>query len=384
VGFRFRRRPVTLITLATELQKLERQAVHRRVAGRPPYSRSLLAERSGVPAKTLGGWLDGERKPQDPDKLMRVIDALADLAGQDRSPEQDWERTWKDRWAAARKPDARPAHRRVSLRTAVISALGAAGAAVIAGFFTPLGQSLENLVVPPSSASAGQTSPLAASQQANSPGSQAAAGPAESLQASAVWCCRFATVDASGGYWWPGTAASLDTALGTARTKSASDLVPAGAGVLEIPLQTAGTEPIYVAPPQVIVHSRRPNITTGLVAILPLSSQGADSAREFVADLDTPSPTTRASGGQAGQYYYVSSGSPEILILTLKDTDCDCTFDVRLNWQAQGHLHVTLLTNAGRHYRMVGSSGLPWYSGDPGFGVKLAHVGGRPFSAYAP
>jgi hypothetical protein len=50
-------------------------------------------------------------------------------------------------------------------------------------------------------------------------------------------------------------------------------------GVLEIPLQTAGTEPIYVAPPQVIVRDRQPNITTGLVAILPLGAQGSDSAR---------------------------------------------------------------------------------------------------------
>jgi len=380
VGFRFRRRKVAPATLVTELQKLERQAGQRHAAGQPAYSRSLLAERSAVPAKTLGGWLDGDRTPQDLGKLMQVVNALADLAEQARSPEQDWDTAWRERWSAARKPGARPRPRRISFRTKVLGALGTAGVAVITGAFTPVGQSLVNLVVSP---------PASFASQPASPSGSQAAGPAESLQASAVWCCRFTTVDASGGYWWPGSAASLDTALGGTRATGVSDLVPAGVGVLEIPLQTAGTEPIYVAPPQVIVRDHQPNITTGLVAILPLGSQGSDSANEFVTDLDEASPVTVASGGHAGQssapsYYYVSSGSPEVLVLTVRDTDCDCTFDIRLNWQAQGHVHSTVLTNGGRHFRMVGASGLPWYSGDPDFGVKLARVGGRPFSAYAP
>ena len=45
--------------------------------------------------------------------------------------------------------------------------------------------------------------------------------------------------------------------------------------MIEIPVQTSGAEPILVAPPKVIVRSRTPNLTHGVVAILPRGGQGA-------------------------------------------------------------------------------------------------------------
>jgi hypothetical protein len=66
------------------------------------------------------------------------------------------------------------------------------------------------------------------------------------------------------------------------------------------------------------------------------------------------------------------------------DSDYNCTFDIKLTWQEQGRVHSTLLTNNGRHFRMLGSRGLPWYSGMPQENVKLQPVSGHNFSAYAP
>jgi hypothetical protein len=44
-----------------------------------------------------------------------------------------------------------------------------------------------------------------------------------------------------------------------------------------------------------------------------------------------------------------------------------------------------LLTNGGKHFRIVGSAGLPWYNGDPREGVSFTRAGasGQPFSSYA-
>jgi hypothetical protein len=224
-------------------------------------------------------------------------------------------------------------------------------------------------------------------------GSSAAGSPspsaAETLQASAVWCCEFAMVGARVGYYWTGSESSLNATLG-ADGSSLGSLTPGGVGVVEIPLQTSGDESIYVGPPEIQVLSRKANVSKGIIGIISLGGQGSAPPNQFMADIDAARPTTVAyalgSGAQAGlstapAYYYVSASSPEILLLEVRDTGCDCTFDVKLNWQAQGHSYSRVLEDGNQSFHMVGSSGLAWYSGNPGFGQNLKPVGGSSFPA---
>jgi hypothetical protein len=126
--------------LAGELQEIERQARQHRAGVKEAYSRSLLAAESGVSEKTLSSWLDGERIPQDSGNLMRVVEVLANWAGQGKPAEQDW----KKLQAAARKRAVTPKAKRAS-RVTIASLATAAAAAVITGIFTPVGQSLSGL-----------------------------------------------------------------------------------------------------------------------------------------------------------------------------------------------------------------------------------------------
>ncbi|MFC1432092.1 hypothetical protein ACEZDB_15705 [Streptacidiphilus sp. N1-3] len=218
-------------------------------------------------------------------------------------------------------------------------------------------------------------------------GSTSSQHAAEDLETQASWCCKFATVLASTGFYWPGTSATLTTALApTGTALDPATLMPAGLGLIEILLQTSGTEPIMVEPPKAIVRTRSPNLRDGVVAILPRGGQGGGAAAQFEADVDDTAPVTRPVGSanaQGANYQYVSANSPEVMTLFVADTHYDCSFDVQLTWLEQGVTHTALLTNGGRHFRMVGSEGLLWYAGDPRLGAPLARVAGKPFSYYA-
>jgi hypothetical protein len=213
-------------------------------------------------------------------------------------------------------------------------------------------------------------------------------GTAEDLETHATWCCKFTTVVTSTGVYWPGTSDTLTAALApSGNGTDPATLMPAGLGLIEISLQTSGTEPIMVEPPKVVVRTRSPNLRNGVVAILPRGGQGGGAAAQFEADVDDTVPVTRPVGsanGQGANYQYVSANSPEWLTLFLADTKYDCTFDIQLTWLEQGVTRTGLLTNGGHHFRMVGSAGLPWYAGDPRLGVKLTRVSGKLFSYYAP
>jgi len=93
-------------TLAGALQNLEHRARQQQPAFGAPYSRSNLAEASGVPERTLSTWFDGRHVPRDIDQLMGVVGALALWAGQ--PPPQ--RREWVDLRDAARErtPDGAP------------------------------------------------------------------------------------------------------------------------------------------------------------------------------------------------------------------------------------------------------------------------------------
>jgi len=211
---------------------------------------------------------------------------------------------------------------------------------------------------------------------------------AENLDAQATWCCKLIMAETSTGFYWPGSVDTLSAEFGPQRSGfDPTALTPAGLGLIEIPVQTSGTEPILVAPPKAIVRSRSQNLTRGVIAILPRGGQGGGVPGQFEADVDNPTPVTTplgATGGQSAAYQYVSGNTPEILTLFVADKNYDCVFDVQLTWREQGRTHTTLLTNDGKHFRILGSTGLPWYAGDPRLGVKLKRVSGRPFSHYAP
>jgi hypothetical protein len=262
-------------------------------------------------------------------------------------------------------------------------AMAIAVAALITGCFAAFGGDLANLI----------TSGTASSSRTPSTRTSAIRGmsaptAAEDLQAHAYWCCRFTSVLASTGFYWPGSATRLSKALGTPGSGvSSSALIPAGLGVIEIPLQTSSTEPIDVEPPKIVVRSRTPNLTDGIVAILPRGGQGAGSPAEFEADVDDAEPATVTVGSgskESSTYQYVSSSSPETMTLYVADSNYSCFFDVQITWLEQGRTHTAVLTDGGRHFHILGSAGLPWYRGDPEFRITLRRAFGHPFSYYAP
>ena len=148
-------------------------------------------------------------------------------------------------------------------------------------------------------------------------------------------------------------------------------------------------EHILVAAPTIVVRDRRPNVKTGVIGIVPLGGQGAGQASQFEADVDADPPITRAYaiGGQQGEsvagssYLYVSRGSTEVMLVAVRDTTCDCTFDVQLRSLDQGHDQTTTLTNGGNHFHIVGSAGLPWYQGNPLTSVPFTRVTAHDFPA---
>ena len=367
---RFLRRKPGGETLVSELRALESRAAKACALAGTAYSRAILAGQSGVPKETLSAWIDGQRTPQDSDNLMKIVTVLASLAGQ---PGPD-DAGWRALWAAARQnrgPGKDRAHgKHQKLRRLAKGAAGATVPILLGGFLAPISSNgrgiLWNLLSPDPSPTPKPVS--------------------EDFEATATWCCRFTMVSENGGFYWKGPAASLDSALGTFSRghsdMSISDLTPAGSGVIEIQLQTSGTEPIYVAPPQVIVRSRGENVKSGMVAVLPLYPQGSSAPGEFTADVDNASPVTTANGSSGSQYYYVSNTSPEIFILTVEDDNYDCDFDLKLTWMKQGQKQSTLLTNNGHHFQILGYSGLPWYIGNPGINEELKRASGRPFAYY--
>lgn len=284
----------------------------------------------------------------------------------------------RELWSAAgkgRSSDGGSASRK-GKRATWITAVGAAAAiAAVTGFVGPFGTDAANRVV-------GDGAPPARAAGAQRP-------QPEVLQASARWCCKFSDVEANVGYYWPESPARLTAlASGAPLTAGVAGLTPAGSGVIEIPLQTSGNEAIYVGAPKVIVVSRKQNPARGLVAVIPIGGQGMGLTSEYETDLDASTPVTvsyapgggQGSGKSGPSYYYVSSGSPDMIILFVTDSKYDMAFDIELSWQAQGGAHSLVLTDGGQPFRMIGSSGLPRYSGDPEAGEKFTRSPDRPLS----
>ena len=364
----FRRRPepaASASTLAAELTHLEFKAQQQLDGTATPYSRSRLADESSISRRTLDGWFAGQSAPQDAARLMRVVSLLCRWA---RQPAPD-QRGWQARLDLARaRPSAQPRPERLRRVLAISAATAAVGAIV-------------TLVVTqaPGWIGLGSSQRPATASTLRSPAAQ----PAESLQASAAWCCKFATSEDYVGYYWPG---SPDSFASTVLTAGTGAMREGGTAVIEIPLQTSGREPIYVAPPQVVVTYREPNVSTGIIGFIPLASEGTGTPSQFTTDLDAARPETvpygaDASASGATNDFYVSSGSPEVLLLTVRDEKCDCAFDIRLTWQAQGRTQSETLDDHGQPFHMVGSSGLHWYTGNPAAGPLFLKPGTGLFPA---
>lgn len=191
-----------------------------------------------------------------------------------------------------------------------------------------------------------------------------------SLQARADWCCQIATAQGwYAGYYWHGSVTSLKAAMKSNSLQSISGIVPAGSAVIEVPIQTDSTEIIYVHAPQAVVLSRTADPRQGQIAVIPPISQGAGEPALAVTDIDATTPVTvpyspaaqRGSSSSGGAFYYVTQGNPLLFLLGVRDADCDCTFDLRLEWQAEGRTYSKVLTNGGQPFRMIGSSGLQSY-----------------------
>jgi hypothetical protein len=392
VGFPFIRRQPHVPTLHDELRKLEERARAARAATGAGFSRSMLARESGVAESTLASWIDRGRIPQESGKLLEVVRVLSGWAGVATA-----DVPWQDLWVTARAgassrkggyadDGAAKKKKDWGLRGLVFVGTTAV-AALITGLFTPFGGDIHNrLPVVGAQASTPASQSVSQSGPSGGPASASGGGPAEDFQVTAYWCCKLVSVEAKTGFYWPGSAGSLSAALDPVQTGAVPPvLMPAGLGLVEIPVQTSGTEPILVAPPQVIIRSRGPNLTTGMIAILPRGGQGGGSPGEYETDVDNAVPVTVPAGAAAGRaaYQYVSANSTEVITLFVADANYDCTFDIQLTWQEQGHLRHTPLTNGGKHFRMIGSAGLPWYAGDPHLRTPLARVSaGKPFSHY--
>ncbi|MGW0327775.1 hypothetical protein [Nocardia sp. NPDC003183] len=52
--------------------------------------------------------------------------------------------------------------------------------------------------------------------------------------------------------------------------------------------------------------------------------------------------------------YIVSISEPESLLVEVAATECDCEFDIQLDWASQGQAHTAILNDAGRPFRITG------------------------------
>jgi hypothetical protein len=121
-------------TLASELSKLEREARRERARSDGKYSRSLLAEVSGVPEATFARWMAGDPVPGGDDgDLMAVVSILALWAGQPMPEPRAWLRLAA---ATRRRPDASVWRRIGGLLKKPAGRIAAAVGTVITGVAT--------------------------------------------------------------------------------------------------------------------------------------------------------------------------------------------------------------------------------------------------------
>jgi hypothetical protein len=340
-------------SLAVQLAVLEKQAKEHLENQVPPYSRELLEAETNIKKSTLKAWLDDGRRPQDVENVLKVVRGLSNLAGNLPVDDDKWRRVHAD----AGRRDSGPVGKRARWRklrkrwwaligTGVASGVGIIVASILTSAASPVGTNIDSHVFPQSS-------------------------PSSTIEASASWCCTYVGIESyTNGYYTPGSISTLTSQLSGGAIPKNPDITGAGTAVVEITVQTSDPEPILVGPPQIQILSRKPNVSAGTIGFVTVTSQGSGAPADFKTALDDAQPVTvpwvLGGSGQAGlstadAYYYVSSGSLQPLILVVDDNGCDCTFDVKLNWKAEGQEHSTVLENGKQPFHMVGAAGLSWY-----------------------
>lgn len=214
-----------------------------------------------------------------------------------------------------------------------------------------------------------------AADDPNHPASTSGAGlsPSDDVQASTTWCLNGNSCPVSNGdYYWSGSAARLNSALaGVTGLNSLSGLSPVGSDQMLITVQSASNESVLLTGLHVVVRHRSPNPGTGLIAEPYCGGCGGKpSVYLFTTSLDDSVPTVRSQDSDAGRVTPGRTGFPltvsqtdvDVLLLTVDDAHCACTFDLDLTWTIHGKTGHTLLDNGGAHFRIVGSRGLPSYS----------------------
>ncbi|MEU7908908.1 hypothetical protein [Actinoplanes sp. NPDC049118] len=191
--------------------------------------------------------------------------------------------------------------------------------------------------------------------------SSAGTAPAGAVRAKARWCCKLVQGDPGTAtrYYWAGSAAALVSAKRAGRQP---ELPYVDEAAIEVAVQSATAETVLLQRVQVRVRERREN-PEGLAVTFKCECGAGGDVRRFHTDLDDPRPTVRPERDDDSEdFYYVRPDSPEIFLLTVTAKKCDCLFDLELEWLAGEREGRTVLDNDGRHFRMIGGSGLTPYT----------------------
>lgn len=164
-------------------------------------------------------------------------------------------------------------------------------------------------------------------------------------------------------FYWPRSLDVLSSSLAAGHALATEPGITELDDTVTITLQTDSTEAVLMKPVRVVNLRRQADPRTGLFARIPCGGCGGQSnIRYFSTELDNSAPVVvPRQKVSAGTYYYVTAGSPEEFEISIADQHCDCTFDLELDWVAQGVKQSTLLNNAGRHFHTLGSADLLWY-----------------------
>ncbi|MEY9875160.1 hypothetical protein ABH931_004661 [Streptacidiphilus sp. MAP12-33] len=164
-------------------------------------------------------------------------------------------------------------------------------------------------------------------------------------------------------FYWPRSPDVLSGSLAAGHALASEPGMTEVADTITLTLQTDSPEAVLMKPVRVVDLHRRADPRAGLLARLPCGGCGGQSdVRLFSTRLDDPAPVVvPRQAGSAGRYYYITAGSPEEFEIAVADQHCDCTFDLELDWLAQGVAQSVVLDDGGRHFRALGSDDLPWY-----------------------
>ncbi|MFJ9121302.1 hypothetical protein ACIRJO_37975 [Streptomyces sp. NPDC102394] len=196
--------------------------------------------------------------------------------------------------------------------------------------------------------------------------------PSDDVQSDATWCLSGNSCPVRGGdYYWSGSATQLNSALTrVSRLDSLPGLSAVGSDQIVITFQSASNESVLLTGLRVVSRQHSPNPQGGLIAVPSCGSCGGQtSVYYFITSLDDPAPsalpqdpkTGKAIPGRTGFPLTLSQTDVDVLLLTVNDAHCACSFDLDATWTIKGKKGHTLLTNGGAHFRIMGSQGLPRY-----------------------